>query len=250
MFNHILFSKRGITLQDTPTDIQLVHDTRNGALQAFATLYKRHYRTAERTAARYIKPSDAEDLAQEAFATIYERILSGKGPKENFASYLKTTIRNIAITTTARSRKEINTPDLDMLPTPQHPEDQLGLHALNSLPHRWQQVLRFHIIDRMKPSEIAPILGTTPGNVSQLVFRAREGLRDAWISAHVAPRRTPNNPECEWTATALSAYARGTITTRGRSRIHAHLPHCRNCSRALIEATHAARELNHARHAA
>lgn len=38
----------------------------------------------------------------------------------------------------------------------------------------------------MTPQDVAPILGLTSNGVAALAYRAREGLRTAWLQAHVS----------------------------------------------------------------
>ncbi len=46
-------------------------------------------------------------------------------------------------------------------------------------------MLWYSEIEQMKPAEIAPLLGMKATAVAQLTFRAREGLREAWMQAHL-----------------------------------------------------------------
>ena len=58
-------------------------------------------------------------------------------------------------------------------------------------------------IEQMKPAEIAPLLGMKATAVAQLSFRAREGLREAWIQAHL--QSVEDGSEHQWTIERLGA---------------------------------------------
>ena len=69
----------------------------------------------------------------------------------------------------------------------------------------------------MKPAEIAPLLGMKATAVAQLTFRAREGLREAWIQAHL--RSVADGSDCQWTIEHLGAYSRANISRRDRAKV-------------------------------
>lgn len=177
---------------------------------------------------------DPDDLVQESFTRIYQAVLKGGGPNGSFRAYLFTSIRNTAAAW-GRSRRETAMDELDTVPDPDSTEQAasealdrgLTAQAFRSLPTRWQEVLWYTEIEQMKPGEIAPLLGMKAGAVSQLSFRAREGLREAWIQAHL--RSTGADSECHWTIEHLGAHSRGNLSTRDRKRVDAHLDDCARC---------------------
>ncbi|MEV7618498.1 sigma-70 family RNA polymerase sigma factor, partial [Microbacterium sp. NPDC089321] len=110
----------------------------------------------------------------------------------------------------------------------------LTAQAFRSLPSRWQEVLWYSEIEQMKPAEIAPLLGMSTGAVSQLSFRAREGLREAWIQAHL--RNAGEDSECHWTIENLGAHSRGNLGSRAQQRVDRHLESCARCMIVAAEA--------------
>ncbi|MFP3686343.1 hypothetical protein SB847_21820, partial [Bacillus sp. SIMBA_026] len=68
-------------------------------------------------------------------------------------------------------------------------ESQTVAKAFRSLPERWQAVLWYLDVERMKPAAVAPILGLSPNAVSALALRAREGLRREYLQAHIAEEK-------------------------------------------------------------
>ncbi|MCG1037968.1 zf-HC2 domain-containing protein, partial [Polaribacter sp. DS7-9] len=89
-------------------------------------------------------------------------------------------------------------------------------------------------IEQMKPAAIGALLGMSAGAVSQLTFRAREGLREAWIQAHL--RSVGEGSDCQWTIEHLGAYSRGNLGARAQQRIDDHLEGCARCMIVAAEA--------------
>ncbi len=178
---------------------------------------------------------DPDDLVQEAYARIYQSILRGGGPTGSFRAYLFTSIRNTAAAW-GRSGRETAVDDLDAVVDPATSEEAtesaldrgLTHRAFRSLPSRWQEVLWYTEIEQMKPAEIAPLLGMKPTAVAQLAFRAREGLREAWIQAHL--QSLADDSDCQWTVEHLGAHARANLSRRDQSKVDAHLRECTRCT--------------------
>ncbi|GAA1470065.1 sigma-70 family RNA polymerase sigma factor [Microbacterium thalassium] len=223
---------------DRPTaalgDADLVLRTRSGDADAFAELWRRHYRSGIAVARSVTSSLDPDDLVQESYTRIFQSIQNGGGPTGSFRAYLFTSIRNTAATW-GRARQETAIDVLDTMEDPATSEQataealdrSLTNQAFRSLPTRWQEVLWYTEIEQMKPSEVAPLLGMKASAVAQLAFRAREGLREAWIQAHL--RSVHDGSECQWTIERLGAYARSNAARRDRRRIELHLKDCARC---------------------
>mgnify|MGYP003488240795 FL=1 len=222
-------------------DSDLVLRTRSGDSSAFGELWQRHYRSGITVARSVTSSLDADDLVQEAYARIYQAIRKGGGPTGSFRAYLFTAVRNTAAEW-GRARKETPLDEMDMLEDPASSEaatsdalDRSLTHqAFRSLPTRWQEVLWYTEIESMKPAEIAPLLGMKPLAVSQLAFRAREGLREAWIQAHL--NNVDAESTCAWTIERMGAYARSNLGRRDHARVEAHLDECTRCLLVASEA--------------
>ncbi|EPD86827.1 sigma-70 family RNA polymerase sigma factor, partial [Microbacterium sp. oral taxon 186 str. F0373] len=237
---------------DTPDqprpDADLVLRTRAGDRQAFAELWRRHYRSGLTVASSITSTFDADDLVQEAYARIYQAIAKGGGPTGSFRAYLFTSIRNTAAGW-GRARRETAIDELEALPDPDadaHATDEaldrsLTHRAFRSLPTRWQEVLWYTEIEQMKPAEIAPLLGMKSTAVAQLAFRAREGLREAWIQAHL--QTVADGSDCQWTIERLGAYARDNLGTRDHKKLEAHLADCARCTIVAAEAAEVSHRL-------
>src|SRR5690606_6582715 len=110
-------------------------------------------------------------------------------------------------------------------------------------PERWQAVLWYAEVEAMKPAAIAPLLGVSPNGVSALLLRAREGLRDAYVVAHLGEVGEAR-PECQWTATRLGGHVRGTLARRDRRKVGSHLRECPDCVVMAAEAAEVERGLH------
>lgn len=222
-------------------DADLVLRTRSGDHDAFGELWRRHYRSGI-VAARSITSSlDADDLVQESYAKIFQSIQRGNGPTGSFRAYLFTTIRNVAASwgrarteATSDGLEEVEDPESTEVATDEALDRSLTHTAFRSLPTRWQEVLWYTEIEQMKPAEIAPLLGMKAAAVSQLAFRAREGLREAWIQAHIAS--VEDGSAHAWTIERLGAYTRGNLGSRDQAKVDAHLGECARCAIVASEA--------------
>ncbi len=221
-----------------PGDAELIEAVRSGDLEAYGLLYRRHAAAAA-TLARQLTGSRAEvdDLVAEAFAKVLDVLRGGGGPDAAFRAYLLTTLRN-ALYDRARRDKKLEWSDDMTRHDPGVPwedtavaglETSLAARAFHRLPERWQTVLWHTEVEQESPADVAPLLGLTPNGVAALAYRAREGLRQAYLQEHLADGVAG---EHRATVNRLGAWARGGLTPRQRARVQAHLATCPDC-RAL-----------------
>ena len=104
--------------------------------------------------------------------------------------------------------------------------------AFASLPERWQAVLWHTEIEGARPAEVASLLGLTANGVAALAYRAREGLRQAYLQMHMSGAV---RDECRPVAAKLGAYVRGGLTKRDAATVAAHLDQCADCRRVFAE---------------
>jgi RNA polymerase sigma factor (sigma-70 family) len=222
-------------------DSDLVERTRTGDTESYAELWRRHARAGITVARSHTSSLEADDLVAESFAKIFQAIQSGGGPTGAFRPYLFTTIRNTAAAW-GRARHETAIDDADDIADPDFTDESaiaaldrsLTAHAFRSLPTRWQEALWYSEVEQMAPTEIAPLLGMKPNAVAALTYRAREGLRQAWIQAHL--KSVPEDSDCRWTIDRLGAYARAGLGKRDTARIEEHLAGCAKCTIVASEA--------------
>ncbi|MEU6788736.1 sigma-70 family RNA polymerase sigma factor [Nonomuraea angiospora] len=220
--------------ESTIEDTALTRLVRAGDNRAVAELHERHHAAVLALARRLCPdPQTAEDLASEAFTRTLRTVRSGTaGPEGPWRPYLYAVVRNTAAEWARSDQRLVLTSEFreDAL-TAEEPEPPDGLvaRAYRSLPPRWQTVLWHTLIEEEAPEKVAKILGITTGNVNVLAFRAREGLRKAYLAAHM----TGASPECREFAEPLATAVR----KKGRlpRSLRAHLESCPNCTRAYGE---------------
>lgn len=218
-------------------DAALAALVRSGDEAAFAELWRRHSRAGTTAAVQFSSIADADDLVSEAYLRILRAMQQGGGPHDAFRPYLYSTIRNIALDWRAKlpSVSLEVTPELEGEEDPQFTaiERSVTVRAYRTLPQRWQAVLWYLDVEGMAPAETSVLLGLSPNATSALAVRAREGLKNAWLQAHVNDRNVPE--ACRWSTARMGQYARGTLTRRARERFEEHLDGCERCTALVAE---------------
>jgi hypothetical protein len=91
--------------------------------------------------------------------------------------------------------------------------------AFRSLPERWQAVLWHTDIEASGPAEIAWLLGLSANSVAALAYRAREGLRQAYLQMHLSE---VVRQECRPIAGKLGGYVRDGLSGCDAAKVAAH----------------------------
>src|SRR5436190_1499228 len=104
--------------------------------------------------------------------------------------------------------------------------------AFASLPERWQMVLWHTEVEGRPAADVGPLLGLAPNAVAALAYRAREGLRQAYLQAHL---QLPPPDACRDTIAKLGAYVRDGLSARDRRKVDEHLKQCERCTAVLLE---------------
>jgi len=234
-----------MTSDPSPSDLELTAAVRDGDPDAYGVLWQRHFHAARRAAVRISPRLDADDLVQEAFARTLAAIHAGKGPTDAFRPYLYATIRSVAIAWATRGPAIDLVEDVPDAPVPDDFADSsldrsITATAFRALPADWRAVLWYTEVEGIPSSEAARFLGLTPNAAAALAYRAREGLRRAWLQAHLG---TDHPPECDWVVERLGAYQRGGLTARQRDRVDAHVAGCLRCAVLVEELDEVARPL-------
>jgi hypothetical protein len=115
-----------------------------------------------------------------------------------------------------------------------HAEQSMAMRAFRSLPERWQAVLWHTEIEDESPSEVATLFGLDANGTRVLASRAREGLKQAYLQAHVSATLT-GDEECARYADQLGTYARGRLRTRAERGLRKHLDECAKCRLAALQ---------------
>src|SRR4051812_13116551 len=227
---------------DGPGDAELISAVRGGDIDAYGELFARHVDAARRLAGQLAGPGDADDLVSDAFTKVLTVLQRGGGPDLAFRAYLLTAVRRLHVDR-IRSTSRLRPVD-DLTPfdpgVPFHDtavegfDNATAAKAFASLPERWQMVLWHTEVEQQKPADIAVLLGMSANSVSALAYRAREGLRQAFLSMHAAD---PDDVDCSWTRDHLGAYVRGGLSRRDVGRVDDHLESCRACAAVYLELT-------------
>jgi RNA polymerase sigma factor (sigma-70 family) len=241
--------------QSELSDAELVDLVRGGRDSAYEELYRRHADSVRRYARSCCRDAHtAEDLTGEVFARTLQAIRGGSGPQSAVRAYLLTTVRRVAAAWGTTAKREQLVEDFAVFavstagsPAAETAEDlgadvramheaerSLAIRAFRTLPERWQTVLWHTAVEDESPTAIAALLGLTPNATAVLAHRAREGLRQAYLQAHVSASLTAEG-ECARYADRLGAHTRGALRLRADRDLNRHLKECARCSAASME---------------
>ncbi|WP_256871555.1 sigma-70 family RNA polymerase sigma factor [Paenarthrobacter nitroguajacolicus] len=222
-------------------DGRLIELVRGGDMSAFDGLYERHVSIASTVARRNVdNPSDAEDVVAEAFQAVLQGLVAGRGPDTFFRAYLLSTVTRLSHQRNRKAGKVLPSSDDSVLDHALADSDaainafesRTVAKAFRTLPERWQAVLWYLDVERMKPAAVAPILGLSPNAVSALALRAREGLRRQYLQCHIAEQ--PDG-RCSEFASKLGNFIRGGLSAATERKVRDHLNGCSTCTAALAE---------------
>lgn len=228
-------------LDGDASDGQLMELVRNGGTLAYEELYRRHVSAATKVARKHVDSySDADDVISEAFASVLESLVAGKGPDSFFRAYLLCAVSRISHQKNRAWAKTKPTDDLTILDGAffdldtalQSFEEKTIVAAFKALPERWQAALWYVDIEGMKPAAAAPFLGLSPNGVSSLVGRAREGLSRNYLQNHIAHTE---DSVCAEHLGQLGAFVRNGLNGSTTKKIDAHLEKCKECSAVLAD---------------
>lgn len=217
-------------------DRTLLERLRAGEDAAFGELFSRHSAAVFRLALGLANDrSEADDLTAEAFFRVLQAIRRGSGPVDNVRGYLLIVARRVAWEWSMR-RKDVPVTDEELTHrAPSNPdtsgqftERNLIRRAFTSLPERWRKVLWNLEVEGERPAAVAIDFGLSPNATAALARRARQGLRAAYLQAHLTADRSATG--CRSVLEKLGAYTAGTTSGIERRRIRAHLSTCAACT--------------------
>jgi RNA polymerase sigma factor (sigma-70 family) len=224
-----------------PSDAELILAVRAGDRRAYGVLYERHLGAARAHARRLTRSSaDADDLVAETFAKIFSILRAGRGPDSAFRAYLMTALRNGYCQRMREDRRLEFTDDMtrhdDGVPWADPVEAELNsslaARAFSTLPERWQAVLWQSEVEGKTAAEIGERLDLRPNAVAALAYRAREGLRQAYLRAHLT--EYPDE-DCRPTVHRLGGWTRGKLAPRDTAVVREHLDDCDRCRSLAAE---------------
>ncbi|MDQ1018148.1 sigma-70 family RNA polymerase sigma factor [Streptomyces afghaniensis] len=240
-----------------PSDADLIERMRSGDDTAYEELFRRHAQAVRRYARTCCRDAHtADDLTAEVFARMLQAVRGGSGPEHAVRAYLLTSVRRVAASWTRSARREQlvddfavfaarsarasyvsddDTLDLGADVRAMHgAERSMAMRAFRSLPERWQAVLWHTEVEDESPSEVATLFGLDANGTRVLASRAREGLKQAYLQAHVSATLIADE-ECARYADRLGTYARGRLRTRAERGLRKHLEECAKCRLAATQ---------------
>ncbi|WP_179951023.1 sigma-70 family RNA polymerase sigma factor [Xylanimonas oleitrophica] len=214
-------------------DGALLASLRDGDDAAYAELWRRHHDAGLRAARAITGKLDPEDVVQEAFARVLAAVRRGNGPQGAFRPYLYAVVRNVTADWGRAQDHVVPTDDVPGDDQPADPFDDAVLErtvvgtAFRSLRPEWQEVLWYLEVEGLSTRETAAHLGLSPNAVAALAYRARDGLRTAWLQAHL--NHLAADDGCRWTVEHLGSYQRRALRRRDTARVEEHLKTCPTC---------------------
>ncbi|MFH9404951.1 sigma-70 family RNA polymerase sigma factor [Streptomyces sp. NPDC017638] len=238
-------------------DGELIERMRAGDDSAYEELYRRHADAVRRYARTCCRDGHtADDLTAEVFARMLQAVRGGSGPEHAVRAYLLTSVRRVAAHWAKSARREQLVDDFALFAQqaaraaeasgagPGDPgadvralheaEQSLAMRAFRSLPERWQAVLWHTEVEDESPSEVAVLFGLDANGTRVLASRAREGLKQAYLQAHVSTALTADE-ECARYADRLGTYARRKLRVRAERGLREHLAECARCRLAAAQ---------------
>lgn len=176
------------------TDEELAAQVQRGDLTAFTGLVERYKDRLYNLGYRMLRnPSDAEEIAQEAFLHVFRAIQSFQ-TDQRFSTWCYRIASNLCIDRLRRrpdTRVSLDEPvtssdlyfqlaDTNPLPDAQVEAGELReeiQRAIGALPPKYRLVVVFRHVDDLSYEEIAQITELPMGTVKTRLFRAREILR-------------------------------------------------------------------------
>jgi RNA polymerase sigma-70 factor (ECF subfamily) len=179
---------------DSASLFEIVRLAQSGDAVAFETIYQLHSRRVYALCLRMLgDPTEAEDLAQEAFLQLFRKIHTFRG-ESAFSSWLHRLTANVVLMSFRRrkplttSLDEVDKPDEDH-EMPRHeiggPDlrltgmyDRINLQAaIEVLPEGYRLMFLLHDVHGYEHNEIAQILRCSIGNSKSQLHKARKRLR-------------------------------------------------------------------------
>ncbi|WP_051111615.1 sigma-70 family RNA polymerase sigma factor [Sciscionella marina] len=217
-------------------DGELLAHMGDGDELAFAQLFQRHVDAVRSYALRtYTNSLDPDDLAAEAFFRVLQAVRRGSARIEHPRAYLLTVTRRVAMEWSARHR-DVPVTDEELSSRVEAASDRstssverhLIARAFANLPERWRNVLWRVEVEGERPSAVGGRLGLSANATAALARRARDGLRAAYLQAHLADARGP--VDCRSVVDKLGAFTTGSVRGSERRRIVHHLEECDSCA--------------------
>lgn len=168
---------------DGGSDADLVARAQRGDLPAFEEVYRRHSRKIYALCLRMTaEPSRAEELTQDTFVRVWERLGYFKAEGGFFVAWLKRIAVNLVLSDRRlRARRPVEQPGDEATLPGSRPSSGTSIDlekAVRSLPPRARAVFVLHDIEGYRHEEIGRLLDINPGTSKAQLHRARRLLRE------------------------------------------------------------------------
>jgi len=187
-------------MNEDASDAQLVARAQAGDDRAFDLLIRKYQHKVVKLTARYVNPSDAQDVAQEAFIKAYRALGGFKGDSAFYTWLYRISINTAKNHLVARSRRpasqDIDVVDAeafghtDRFSEQDTPEALLEseeirdavIAAIRDLPEDLRTAIMLRELDGMSYEEIAQSMDCPVGTVRSRIFRARAAVEEKLMS--------------------------------------------------------------------
>ena len=172
-----------------PSDYELAQQSAGGDADAFEQLYRRHFRRVYALCLRMLgDPTQAEDLTQDVFVNLFNKIGSFRG-ESAFTTWLhRMTVNQVLMFfRKASTRSELTTDEgetpVQIVRGTENPNampvvDRIALErAIAQLPPGYRTVFVLHDVEGHDHDEIARILEVSEGTSKSQLHKARLKLR-------------------------------------------------------------------------
>jgi len=158
------------------TTEHLVRAALDGDREAFGSLVEAYWGRLVRLARSVVGDADAEDLVQEGLVVAWTR-LAGLSDPLRFGPWVSRIVFRRCLRVSRRQRGRLS---LEAVPEPSTASDPVvslsAWQVLSRLAPRQRAVLHLTAIEEMTDTEIASVLGITPGSVRAHRRRARASV--------------------------------------------------------------------------
>jgi RNA polymerase sigma factor (sigma-70 family) len=213
----------------------LLKRLRAGEDAAFGELFELHAAAVRRLAHSVAADqSEAEDITAETFFRVLQALRRGAGPRDYVRAYLLTVARRVSWEWHG-ARRDVPVSDDELTfragagadTNARSAEHTLITTAFTSLPERWRSVLWQTEVEGEQPAMVAPHFGLSANATAALARRARQGLRAAYLQAHLSVNRSSDG--CRAVVEKLGGFTAGSVTGTEAQRIRTHLLGCSTC---------------------